>query len=224
MKRISFLVLVFLLMLTSSVFATKYDYKDETCNLGKLRSVVVDAVISPQGKVQDADITQKLVADICQRLEERCHLRTATMTAVQQRIAAEKEPDFARIAASDPARGSAMVREMVQEYDAVLTLTIYNYGIGAAYEGSTAFRADPSASAPAPVSDLKGQTAGKATVNIEFCLRDAKTNVVLLDRKELRTRELDAFVDPDAMAVAERMDDDYAETLRRQMKADAKRK
>src|SRR5574344_3103515 len=101
MKRISFLVLVFLLMLTSSVFATKYDYKDETCNLGKLRSAVVDAVISPQGKVQDADITQKLVADICQRLEERCHLRTATMTAVQQRIAAEKEPDFARIAASD---------------------------------------------------------------------------------------------------------------------------
>ena len=239
MKRILLLVMSIMVLFSCTVFAQKYDFKNENYNASGLKSVIVIASIPDQyaSRVQDPYALQKLINETCSKINKSTSVHAYTMDDIFQRIIKEKDADFPNTYQNNRELGNKELQDMVNEYDSVLVLTVAAFGLGEQYQGETSYNTTQNqtstvigpngqvATVNTPVTTshkIPGHMISNAAVEIDFTLKDAKNMTVIFDRKEARVRPADAFSTADPIDIAKRMISGYVEEMDNKIKHDAK--
>lgn len=240
MKRILLLIMIFTVVFTNAAFASKYDYKNDNYNSKNIHRVIVISTIPDNctNNVQDPYICKKLIDETVEKINKTGKVRATTMDNILARIIKERNPNFAKTYNDDPEKGKAVLQDMVNEYDAVLTISVLNFGYGSTYQegteyNTTSYKRSTVTGPNGEIATVRtpettthrtaGGNVATSNATVEFTLCDTKTRDVIFDRKDMRTCIPTRISDTEPIDMAHRMISNYIGDMIDKIEADTKK-
>ncbi|WP_196595736.1 hypothetical protein [Pectinatus frisingensis] len=225
MKKIVLIITLFLICILSGiVFAQKADYVNKNYNAHNIKNILV-AVTVPQGaNVFDDYATIKIEDDIKEAFSNDTNIHITMMDDVISQINRDNNIDIIQLTKTDPQTANQYFVKYAAPYDTALEVDVLDYSNGKSYVGANSYNTTEyqnvtatdsygnitNVTVPQTVThNIPAHYVGNATVGLNFTLRDMSTNQVIFARKEIRTRDNDAFNTAACESIAKRIVNNY---------------
>jgi hypothetical protein len=221
MKKLLFLVLM-LVILSNSVLAAKYEYKNPNFNAGRIKNVVYLCMV-PKGceqYIHDPYAVAKMDAFVAKDLQSN-GLVPVPFSKVLADVNTNNNVNITELNTKDPKKAALLTQSEVAKYDALLVVKIVSFARGKEY--APAVHTTTTETIHGDIYDTLGTRVGSysrpesveqemfpaeiinnATVMLDFKVSDPKTDAVFFvyneDRSRKAGRMFNRDVDPAGIA------------------------